>query len=585
MDDETIVEEYFRLKEKSNEKFLQIGNLPRSGYRKWQPYFDRAFAVFTELWRFQQQYRESLSEQQVLKRHHIGEIASKIGQLYYQYYLRTSNTAYLTETYCFYYAIRCRGYYDNAKTEKRPDFMVKKLRYLCRFILVCLVLENGKLAAELMQDLSRDIADYEATYQPFDAAWWFRVADEIRSMLRAAQPLSLLDSDGRQLFLKRRLSPETSPPLTDFPALRAPTGGTTQLPLRLADALIVGGCADQAKFSELSVDMLRMSLALEKQPPVAAGAGGGPAGLGDNPGSRQGAQSPDGGLSESQNPHKYLLYRPSLAEIVFSLNSTFNDLPDDGVVLVYFSADGRRCQQRGKKEDSYSGYRDGGLAVQRSRESDKPGKPETRRLPGSGGVIRDSRCFYPGDMYCFTRKPVFLIVDSDNSTAFKKFPNLFNEPLVCLMSPEQIPSSVCPDGRQSGSLFTLFLHCPLSGMARLCGANTVQLPAWERGLILMDGCLSEAGRLLLQHKEVDPAYQCFFRDDFLRALLLRFLFCCLALRLHRDFQPPRCYPTAHPALPDDLLDVDSVQAKVLDLAELFDARDLFCEAADYSRDL
>uniref|UniRef100_A0A1I8IJP6 Protein SCAI n=1 Tax=Macrostomum lignano TaxID=282301 RepID=A0A1I8IJP6_9PLAT len=555
-------------------------NLPRSGYRKWQPYFDRAFAVFTELWRFQQQYRESLSEQQVLKRHHIGEIASKIGQLYYQYYLRTSNTAYLTETYCFYYAIRCRGYYDNAKTEKRPDFMVKKLRYLCRFILVCLVLENGKLAAELMQDLSRDIADYEATYQPFDAAWWFRVADEIRSMLRAAQPLSLLDSDGRQLFLKRRLSPETSPPLTDFLALRAPTGGTTQLPLRLADALIVGGCADQAKFSELSVDMLRMSLALEKQPPVAAGAGGGPAGLGDNPGSRQvrdrhlrngrmsegiakvggmsegiakvgrmsegiatvgrmsegieavgrmsegivkpgrmsegieasgrphpalqGAQSPDGGLSESQNPHKYLLYRPSLAEIVFSLNSTFNDLPDDGVVLVYFSADGRRCQQRGKKEDSafssqqqnlqqvqkdattqrnidamrrkaqellteaasaeqelrqrrgpapaakksrlstYSGYRDGGLAVQRSRESDKPGKPETRRLPGSGGVIRDSRCFYPGDMYCFTRKPVFLIVDSDNSTAFKKFPNLFNEPLVCLMSPEQIPSSVCP---------------------------------------------------------------------------------------------------------------------------------------------
>lgn len=55
----------------------------------------------------------------MLKRHHIGEIASKIGQLYYQYYLRTSNTAYLTETYCFYYAIRCRGYYNNAKAEKR----------------------------------------------------------------------------------------------------------------------------------------------------------------------------------------------------------------------------------------------------------------------------------------------------------------------------------------------------------------------------------------------------------------------------------------------------------------------------------
>uniref|UniRef100_A0A1I8F8F7 E3 ubiquitin-protein ligase n=1 Tax=Macrostomum lignano TaxID=282301 RepID=A0A1I8F8F7_9PLAT len=156
----------------------------------------------------------------------------------------------------------------------------------------------------------------------------------------------------------------------------------------------------------------------------------------------------------------------------------------------------------------YSGYRDGGLAVQRSRESDKPGKPETRRLPGSGGVIRDSRC-----------------------TAFKKFPNLFNEPLVCLMSPEQIPN-----GRQSGSLFTLFLHCPLSGMAH-------------------------------------PAYLMFLPRRFSCAP------CCfascsvaLALRLHpRDFQPPRCYPTAHPALPDDLLDVDSVAGQGAGLAELFDA--------------
>uniref|UniRef100_A0A1I8FHR7 Protein SCAI n=1 Tax=Macrostomum lignano TaxID=282301 RepID=A0A1I8FHR7_9PLAT len=129
---------------------------------------------------------------------------------------------------------------------------------------------------------------------------------------------------------------------------------------------------------------------------------------------------------------------------------------------------------------------------------------------------------YPGDMYCFTRKPVFLIVDSDNSTAFKTV-------------------------ARAASLFTLFLHCPLSGMAH-------------------------------------PAYQCFFRDDFLRALLLRFLFCCLALRLHRDFSR-RAAIDCSPALPDDLLDVDSVQAKVLDLAELFDARDLFCEAADYSRDL
>uniref|UniRef100_A0A1I8FL76 Kinesin motor domain-containing protein n=1 Tax=Macrostomum lignano TaxID=282301 RepID=A0A1I8FL76_9PLAT len=242
----------------------------------------------------------------------------------------------------------------------------------------------------------------------------------------------------------------------------------------------------------------------------------------------------------SQNPHKYLLLPPSLARLSFSLNSTFNDLPDDGVVLVYFSADAAACSQRGKKEDcsklplvhsqqnlqqvqkdattqrnidamrrkaqellteaasaeqelrqrrgpapaakksrlsTYSGYRDGGLAVQRSRESDKTRQAgELARLPGSGGVIRDSR-----------------------------------------RSPERQPVS------------RLFLHC-------LC--------------------------LRMAH----PAYQCFFRDDFLRALLLRFLFL-----LPGPATAPRLPAAAllsdcpHPALPDDLLDVDSVQAKVAGL--------------------
>uniref|UniRef100_A0A1I8FC81 Integron gene cassette protein n=1 Tax=Macrostomum lignano TaxID=282301 RepID=A0A1I8FC81_9PLAT len=133
-------------------------------------------------------------------------------------------------------------------------------------------------------------------------------------------------------------------------------------------------------------------------------------------------------------------------------------------------------------------------------------------------------------MYCFTRKPVFLIVDSDNSTAFKT-------------------------RRQSGSLFTLFLHCPLSGMARLCGANTTRPINVSSATISCAPCCFAS---------CSVAWPC---------------------DCHRDFQPRALLSTAHPALPDDLLDVDSVQAKVLDLAELFDARDLFCEAADYSRDL
>ena len=70
----------------------------------WQAYFGRTFDIYTKLWKFQQQHRPVLDRWQLqqqqqlwqelfilicrkygLKRWQIGEIASKIGQLYYHY--------------------------------------------------------------------------------------------------------------------------------------------------------------------------------------------------------------------------------------------------------------------------------------------------------------------------------------------------------------------------------------------------------------------------------------------------------------------------------------------------------------------
>jgi hypothetical protein len=48
---------------------------------------------------------------------------------------------------------------------------------------------------------------------------------------------------------------------------------------------------------------------------------------------------------------------------------------------------------------------------------------------------------YPGDLYSFTRRPCFLIVDSDNSSAFASVPHHFDQPLVVLMSPQDVPST------------------------------------------------------------------------------------------------------------------------------------------------
>lgn len=61
--------------------------LPQYGHKnsQWQAYFGRTFDVYTKLWKFQQQHRQVLDLKYNLKRWQIGEIASKIGQLYYHY--------------------------------------------------------------------------------------------------------------------------------------------------------------------------------------------------------------------------------------------------------------------------------------------------------------------------------------------------------------------------------------------------------------------------------------------------------------------------------------------------------------------
>ena len=65
--------------------FLSIRDLPQYGHKQWQAYFGRTFDVYTKLWKFQQQHRHILDIKYDLKRWQIGEIASKIGQLYYHY--------------------------------------------------------------------------------------------------------------------------------------------------------------------------------------------------------------------------------------------------------------------------------------------------------------------------------------------------------------------------------------------------------------------------------------------------------------------------------------------------------------------
>ena len=88
----------------------------------------------------------------------IGEIASRIGQLYYQFYLRKGDTCYLDEAYVFYEAIRARQYLgDTTSPGTHPDLAVllRRLRYYTRFCVVCLLTGRRGRLLELLGELDQ----------------------------------------------------------------------------------------------------------------------------------------------------------------------------------------------------------------------------------------------------------------------------------------------------------------------------------------------------------------------------------------------------------------------------------------------
>lgn len=59
---------------------------------------------------------------------------------------------------------------------------------------------------------------------------------------------------------------------------------------------------------------------------------------------------------------------------------------------------------------------------------------------------------------------------------------------------------------------------------------------WERAQQNIDRFLIEAGRLLTRCRNIDPVFLQFYSDEFLRLIILRFIFCTVVLRMHRLFR-------------------------------------------------
>ncbi|XP_055382653.1 protein SCAI isoform X3 [Condylostylus longicornis] len=582
--DRKIVLEFCHLLEKSKQLFNGLRDLPQYGHRQWQAYFGRTFDVYTKLWKFQQQHRMVLDSKYGLKRWQIGEIASKIGQLYYHYYLRTSETNYLNEAYQFYAAIRGRAYYSRAIKEDRPDLMVKKLRYYARFIVVCLLLKKMKLVRELVAELEKQIQEYTTTYEPEDHLEWSLVLDEIKGFIKAEAAVAVLHADSNPIVLSHSGSGSRLSPLTTPPCERSP-----HMTLSLQEILIVGSACEQAKFSELTMDMFRMLQTLEREPTESVHSIGSHAtmhGIHGHDASPAASRMPPYGVPGSKgylengerrhyrdNPHKYLLYKPSISQLLVFLASGFKELPPGGALLLYMSADG--CFSTTKHPE------DCGLATSLKRDGLDGG------IAIRGKSYKEPHCLYPGDLYPFTRRPLFIIVDSDNSFVFQHIPRYFGQPLVILMSPQDVPPAFQADVQHHGSLFTLFLHSPLTALCYICNVGDVPIHHWERCQSYVDRFVTEASRLVTRCRIdeieqgigfIDSAYVQFFGDDFLRTLILRYVFCDVVLRLHRGFRGRHMRPRCEPPLPaNELIEHPSLSHIILQLALALDVREHFAE--------
>lgn len=179
MSENDVVSGTFRaLVENADRKFARVRDVPAYGRVHNQHYFHKVFKAYMRLWKYQQENRAKLVEAG-LNRWEIGEIASRIGQLYFGQYMRTSEARFLVEAYVFYEAILSRRYFEGgSKSFGKKDLGVrfKELRFYARFLLVSLILNRTEMVQLLAERFRALVDDSRANYRVSFASTAFFLA-------------------------------------------------------------------------------------------------------------------------------------------------------------------------------------------------------------------------------------------------------------------------------------------------------------------------------------------------------------------------------------------------------------------------
>lgn len=427
-----VVARTFRaLVESAEKKFARVRDAPSYGRGPYSHYFHSVFKAYMRLWKYQQENRAKLIESG-LQRWEIGEIASRIGQLYFSQYMRTSEARYLIEAYVFYEAILNRRYFEEG-SKKDKGVRFKELRFYARFLMVSLILNKSEMVKLLVDKFRALVDDSKSTFpDSTNFREWKLVLQEIVRFTKAdtaftsVRPLrycSLFDSD-----------PTSLPYVARFHARKV---------LKFQDAVLTSYHKNEVKFAELTLDTFRMLQCLEWEP-------SGTFYQKHQVESRENGSYVDhsaaSGLidinitadmtdpSLPPNPRKAVLHRPSVTQLLAVIATISEELPLDSVMLLYLSAPGNAGHGSiSKTESSGSSGKSSKLSSTSNTNNEKNSFYHENNVNG----VRDSSHYfenclwlgpsrdggpnnlYPGDIIPFTRKPLFLIVDSDNSHAFK----------------------------------------------------------------------------------------------------------------------------------------------------------------------
>ncbi|KAG0484897.1 hypothetical protein HPP92_008976 [Vanilla planifolia] len=568
---------FWSLVDKGDRKFSHIRDLPNFGRSRNDAEFQKLFKIYTQLWMMQQEHRQKLMEAG-LKRWEIGEIASRIAQLYYGQYQKTSDSGHLHEAYVFYEAILTREYFRDASTAANglpPEAHLanKQLRFYARFLVVCLVLGRRDMVTRLAHQLRTLVDECKRNTQELEIKEWKHVVQDIIRFLKHDSPFMNMRP------LRYSFVYDNHPdylPVASF--------GKSRKGLVLRNAILSSYCHNEVKFAELTLDTFRMLQCLEWEPcgsfslsiPVdSSGNGTGP--------NRINLQQDIRDPMLPPNPQKVILYRPTVTHFLVVLATLCDDLPPDWILLIYLSASvsfGEHIPSPLSDGVFVDDGKQGGTnsdttatpafpityPLQPSRESKKgKGKKEESclwlgSLGTTGSFGSGPNNLYPCDLIPFTRKPLFLIIDSNSSHAFKGiYRQEKGDTIAILLSPASSAPNVSASkdsvNGQGVSQFTLFLTAPVQAFSILLGVSGMCMDKeiYKSAEKLLSLALREWEKAMLTSDELHPTWIEVLGDPFLRRLLLRFVFCRAVLALYTPtFHQEEFLPVCHPGLPDSV---------------------------------